>query len=48
MNVEIVFDQAKATKMGTAARERVVRKFYTEVVVEENIGFYEGIVSGNP
>ncbi|MBZ9729728.1 glycosyltransferase family 4 protein [Salegentibacter sp. JZCK2] len=33
-----------AEKMGKAARKRVVERFSTEVVVEENIGFYESVV----
>ena len=35
-----------ATKMGKAARQRVLEKFSTEVVVQQNISFYEGVVSG--
>ena len=34
-----------ATKLGKAAREQVLQKFSTEVVVEQNLKFYEGVVS---
>ena len=34
-----------AIEMGKAARERVLQKFTTEVVVEQNIKFYEGVVN---
>jgi hypothetical protein len=33
-----------ALETGKAAREQVVAKFSSEVVVRRNIGFYEGIV----
>jgi len=35
-----------ALKMGKAAREQVVAKFSSEVVVRRNIGFYEKVVRG--
>ncbi|CAM4153903.1 glycosyltransferase family 4 protein [Gillisia hiemivivida] len=38
--LQLLMDPALATKMGTAARKRVVAKFSTEVVVERNIEFY--------
>jgi glycosyltransferase involved in cell wall biosynthesis len=34
----------EAKKMGKAARQQVVKKFSTEVVVQENIKFYEEVV----
>ena len=37
---------ALSEKMGKAAREKVVREFSTEIVVEENIRYYEKVVSG--
>ena len=37
-------DPAMAQQLGKAARQRVLEKFSTEVVVEENLKFYEGIV----
>ena len=37
-------DPELARKMGEAARQRVVEKFSTEVVVEQNIRFYKGVV----
>ena len=37
-------DPALAQQMGKAARERILEKFSTEVVVEENIWFYERVV----
>ena len=40
----ILNDPALAQQMGKATRERVLEKFSTEVVVEENVGFYEGVV----
>ncbi|MGM1056442.1 MAG: glycosyltransferase family 4 protein [Bacteroidota bacterium] len=39
--LQLLNDSALAKKMGKAARERVLAKFSTEVVVEENIRFYE-------
>ncbi len=39
--LQLLMDPALAKKMGKAARERVVAKFSTEVVVEQNIRFYE-------
>jgi glycosyltransferase involved in cell wall biosynthesis len=43
--LQLLMDPVLAKKMGTAARERVMKKFSTEVVVEENIRFYEGVVN---
>ena len=37
-------DAPLSEKMGKAARDRVLEKFSTEVVVEQNIRFYEGVV----
>jgi hypothetical protein len=42
---QLLMDPALAKKMGTAARERVVERFSTEVVVKRNIEFYEGVVN---
>ncbi|PKD21122.1 glycosyl transferase [Salegentibacter salinarum] len=42
--LELLENQELAEKMGKAARQQVVEKFSTEVVVEENIRFYEGIL----
>ena len=42
--VQLLMNPALAQSMGKAARERVLEKFSTEVVVEENIRFYEGVV----
>lgn len=39
--LQLLMHPALAKKMGTAARERVVAKFSTEVVVERNIEFYK-------
>lgn len=44
--LQVLTDSALAEKMGKAARERVLENFSTEVVVERNIEFYEGVVSG--
>ena len=41
--LQLLNDPALALKMGKAAREQVVAKFSTRVVVERNIGFYEKI-----
>ncbi|MFN4762880.1 glycosyltransferase family 4 protein [Gillisia sp. Q332] len=41
--LQLIYDPALAKKMGKAARERVLAKFSTEVVVERNIGYYEKI-----
>ncbi len=42
--LQLLNEPALALKMGKAAREQVVAKFSNSVVVEKNIGFYEGIV----
>ena len=42
--LKLLNDPALALKMGKAAREQVVAKFSSEVVVGRNIGFYEGIL----
>ena len=44
--VTLLKDPRLAQQMGRAARERVLEKFSTEVVVEKNLKFYEGVVSG--
>ncbi|UJH92536.1 glycosyltransferase family 4 protein [Antarcticibacterium sp. 1MA-6-2] len=44
--LQLLNDPALALQMGKAARQQVVRKFSTEVVVKKNIDFYEGVVSG--
>ena len=44
--LQLLKDPALAVKMGKAARQRILEKFSTEVVVEQNIKFYEGVVSG--
>ena len=44
--LQLLKDPALAEKMGKAARQRVMEKFSTEVVVEKNVAFYEGLVSG--
>ncbi|SDL41872.1 Glycosyltransferase involved in cell wall bisynthesis [Salinimicrobium catena] len=44
--LRLLKDPSLTKKMGKAARERVLEKFSTEVVVEKNITFYEGVVSG--
>jgi glycosyltransferase involved in cell wall biosynthesis len=41
---QLLNDPVLSKKMGKAAREQVVAKFSSEVVVRRNIGFYEGIV----
>ena len=43
--LQLLDDPVLAEKMGKAAREQVVAKFSTGVVVERNIGFYERVVS---
>lgn len=45
--LQLINDPALAEKMGKAARKQVVKKFSTEVVVEENIRFYQSVV-GSP
>ena len=40
-------DPELAKKMGKAAREQVVAKFSTEVVVERNIEFYRRVIEKN-
>ena len=42
--LQLLNNPALALKMGKAARELVVVKFSSEVVVERNIGFYRRIV----
>ncbi|UZH55651.1 glycosyltransferase family 4 protein [Salinimicrobium tongyeongense] len=42
--LEILNNPGLAKQVGKAARERVLEKFSTEAVVEENIAFYEGVV----
>jgi glycosyltransferase involved in cell wall biosynthesis len=42
--LQLLNDPALALKMGKAAREQVVARFSSEVVVRRNIEFYEGIV----
>lgn len=44
--LELIMNPALAKRMGKAARKRVLEKFSTEVVVEQNVRFYEGVVSG--
>lgn len=44
--LNLMNDPALALQVGKAARERVLQKFSTEVVVEENLRFYEGVVGG--
>ncbi|MBK5194290.1 MAG: glycosyltransferase family 4 protein, partial [Flavobacteriaceae bacterium] len=41
--LQLLNDPVLALKMGKAAREQVVAKFSSEVVVKRNIGFYEKI-----
>ncbi|MCX2837475.1 glycosyltransferase family 4 protein [Salinimicrobium sp. MT39] len=43
--VTLLKDPELTEQFGKAARERVLKKFSTEVVVKENIRFYEGVVS---
>ena len=42
--IQLLNDAALAERMGKAAREKVVREFSAEVVVERNVEFYESIV----
>lgn len=42
--LQLLKDPELAAKMGKAARKRVLEKFSTEVVVERNVEFYEGVV----
>lgn len=42
--LQLINDPELAVKLGKAAREKVVREFSAEVVVERNMEFYEGIV----
>ncbi len=44
--LQLLNDPALALKMGKAAREQVVAKFSSEVVVRRNIEFYEKVVRG--
>ena len=41
---DLLMDPALAKRMGKAAREKVLERFSTEVVVEENLRFYESVV----
>jgi len=43
--LQFLNDSALAKKMGKAAREQVVAKFSTEVVVERNIEYFRKVVS---
>lgn len=42
--LELLGNNELAEKMGKAARKRVVERFSTEVVVEENMQFYETVI----
>lgn len=42
--LELLMDSNLKEKMGKAARKQVIKKFSTEVVVEENILFYEMVI----
>ncbi len=42
--IELLMNPDLTKKMGKAARERVLKKFSTEVVVERNIEFYERVI----
>ena len=42
--LQLLMEPTLAKKMGKAARERVLKKFSNEVVVEENIRFYEKVI----
>lgn len=42
--LQLMKNPALVEKMGKTARKRVIEKFSTEVLVVENIGFYEGVV----
>ena len=44
--LDLLGDPALAKEMGKAARERVLKKFSTKVVVEQNFRFYEKVVNG--
>lgn len=44
--VRFLNDSTLAKQMGKAARERVLEKFSTEVVVEQNVKFFKKVVSG--
>ena len=43
--LQLLLDLGLSEKMGKAARKRVIDKFSTEVVVEQNIGYYESVIS---
>tara|TARA_R100000935_G_scaffold56463_1_gene88033 strand:- start:1462 stop:2613 length:1152 start_codon:yes stop_codon:yes gene_type:complete len=45
--LQLMNDPELAKKMGKAAREQVVAKFSTEVVVERNIEFYRRVIEKN-
>ena len=42
--LHLLHDPEVAKDMGKAARQQVLKKFSTEVVVKQNISFYEGLV----
>lgn len=42
--LKLLTDSALAQQMGKAARKRVLEKFSTDVVVKENLRFYESVV----
>jgi len=42
--LELLKNPALAKQLGRSARERVLEKFSTEVVVEQNVAFYEEVV----
>ncbi|GAB2778894.1 glycosyltransferase family 4 protein [Salinimicrobium soli] len=44
--LQLLKDPELATKMGKAARERVLEKFSSDVVVKQNIQFYNKLVRG--
>lgn len=44
--LQLLMEPALAKRMGKAARKQVMKKFSTEVVVEENIRFYEKVIVG--
>lgn len=43
--LQLLLDPALSARMGKAARKQIMEKFSTEVVVEENIRFYESVIS---
>lgn len=44
--LRLLSNRELAKKMGLAARKRVVERFSTEVVVKENVRFYESVIDG--